>query len=63
MEIYIGITLSNQQVHIIVSVVPGKIDRCKLLRGSQENVEDCINDEICSIYLYNYKIIFKTIEI
>jgi len=30
-------------------VVPGIVDRCKLPRGSPENVENYIKDEICSI--------------
>jgi hypothetical protein len=48
MEIYIGIILANQQEQFTVWVVPGIVDRCELPRGSQENVESYLNDEICS---------------
>jgi len=60
MEIYIGVTVPNQQVQFTVSIVPGIIDGYKLPRGSQENVENYINDEIVLLYLYNVKIMFKT---
>jgi len=55
-------TLRNQQVQFTVSVVPEIADRCKF-RGSQEKVENYINNETCSIlYLYNAKIIFETMK-
>jgi hypothetical protein len=49
MEIYIGMTLPNQRIQFTMSVTPGIVDRCELPQGSQENVENYINNEMCSI--------------
>jgi len=62
MEIYVGITSPNQQVQF--TVIPGIVNRCKFPRGSQENIENYINEmKYILLYLYNVKIIFKTMKI